>query len=152
MTVTTTDLRKPANRRPARRMTAMLAALTIVLVACSTSPGTDMPNYRTDRPTYQPNSDLTKQSYATTDQVLAAVAAAQQTQVLSDVAAAQLATSQPTPNRDLRRGPRALLRQASDTRCNIRHNVRRMRLRRPKRHEANGGLWGFTCADVGAHP
>ena len=59
MTVTTTDLRRPANRRPARRMTAMLAALTIVLVACSTSPGTDMPNYRTDRPTYQPNSDLT---------------------------------------------------------------------------------------------
>jgi hypothetical protein len=35
---------------------------------------------------------LTEQSYATTDQVLAAVAAAQQTQVLSDVAAAQLAT------------------------------------------------------------
>ena len=55
MTVTTTDLRKPANRRPARRMTAMLAALTIVLVACSTSPGTDMPTYRTDRPTYQAN-------------------------------------------------------------------------------------------------
>jgi thiol:disulfide interchange protein len=92
MTVTTTDLRKPANRRPARRMTAMLAALTIVLAACSTSGGTDMPNYRTDRPTYNPNSDLTAQSYATTDQVLAAVAAAQQTQVLSDVAAAQLAT------------------------------------------------------------
>ena len=103
MTVTTTDLRKPANRRPARRMTAMLAALTIVLVACSTSPGTDMPNYRTDRPTYQPNSDLTEQSYATTDQVLAAVAAAQQTQVLSDVAAAQLATygtnSEPGPSK-----------------------------------------------------
>jgi hypothetical protein len=92
MTVTTTDVRKPANRRPARRMTAMLAALTMVLAACSTSRGTDMPDYRTDRPTYHPNSDLTEQSYATTDQVLAAVAAAQQTQVLSDVAAAQLAT------------------------------------------------------------
>src|SRR4051794_3193817 len=73
-------------------MTTMLAALMIVLVACSTSPGTDMPTYRTDRPTYRPNEDLTHQSYATTDQVLAAVAAAQQTQVLSDVAAAQLAT------------------------------------------------------------
>jgi hypothetical protein len=93
MTVTTTDLRKPANRRPARRMTAMLAALTIALVACS--PGTDMPTYRTDRPTYDPNkpatSYLAEQSYATPDQVLAAVAAAQQTQVVSDVAAAHLA-------------------------------------------------------------
>jgi hypothetical protein len=76
-------------------MTAMLAILTIVLVACSTSPGTDMPTYRTDRPTYDPNkpatSYLTEQSYATTDQVLAAVAATQQTQVVSDVVAAHLA-------------------------------------------------------------
>src|SRR4051812_20252315 len=102
MIVTTTGLRKPANRRPARRMTrrsarrmtVMLAALTIVLVACSTSLGTDMPTFRTDRPTYDPNkptnSYLTEQSYATPDQVLAAVAAAEQIQVLSDAAAAHL--------------------------------------------------------------
>ena len=77
MTVTATDLRKPANRRPTRRMTAMLAALTIVSVTCSTSLG---------------------QSHATTtDQVLAAVAAAQQTQVLSDAAAATVFTDPDGP-------------------------------------------------------
>jgi hypothetical protein len=71
-------------------MTALLAALTIVLAACSS--GTDMPTYRSDRPTYQSNADLTQQRYATTDQVLAAVAAAEQVQVLPDVAAEQLET------------------------------------------------------------
>ena len=99
MTVTTTDLRKPAHRGPTRNMTAMLAALTIAIAACS-PPGTDMPKSHTERPTYQPNgskdSYLTKQSYAGPDQVLAAVAAAQQTQVLSDDAGAHLAElSQP---------------------------------------------------------
>jgi SGNH domain (fused to AT3 domains) len=94
MTATTTYLRKPAKGRPARRMTTMLATLTIALAACSTSLGTDMPTFRTDRPTYDPNkptnSYLTEQSYATPDQVLAAVAAAEQIQVLSDAAAAHL--------------------------------------------------------------
>ena len=93
MTVTTTESHKAATWRPGRRMTAMLAALTIVLAACSTSPGTDMPNYR-NQPTRDPNGStntyLTQQKYATTDQVLAAVATAQQTQVLSDAAAAHL--------------------------------------------------------------
>jgi hypothetical protein len=107
MTVTTTDLRKPANRRAARHMTAMLAALTIVLVACSTFRGTDMPTDRTDRPTYRANEDLTQQTYATTEQVLAAVAAAQQTQVLPDVAAKQLATYSDyrDPDRTFQSGP-----------------------------------------------
>ena len=88
MTVTTADSRKPPKRRPALRMSIMLAALTIVVVACSTSRGTDMPAYQTAGAAA---SELTTQSYATNDQVLAAVAAAQQTQVLSDAAAKQLA-------------------------------------------------------------
>jgi len=88
MTVTTADSRKPPNRRRALRMGVMLAALTLVSVACSTSRGTDMPGYQTAGAAA---SDLTTQSYATTDQVLAAVAAAQQTQALPDAAAEQLA-------------------------------------------------------------
>jgi hypothetical protein len=84
------------SRRSARHLTITLATLAVALVACSTSVGTDMPTYRTDRPTYDPNkpasstSYLTNQKYATTEQVLAAVAAAQQTQALSDAAAKHL--------------------------------------------------------------
>src|SRR6185312_8099087 len=88
MTVTTADSCKPPNRRRALRMGVMLAALTLASVACSTSRGTDMPGYQTAGAAA---TDLTTQSYATTDQVLAAVAAAQQTQALSDAAAEQLA-------------------------------------------------------------
>jgi hypothetical protein len=94
---TMADLWNLAYGRGARRMTTTLATLTVALVACSTSVGTDMPTYRTDRPTYDPNkpassssSYLTKQKYATTEQVIAAVVAAQQTQALSDVAAKHL--------------------------------------------------------------
>lgn len=98
MTVTTTDLREPANPRASRRTTAMLAALTTVLVACSTSPVTDMPAYLSNEPTASDSTERSYASYAypTTDQVLAAVAAAQHTHVLSDVAAAQLATMSET--------------------------------------------------------
>ena len=95
MTVTTIDLRKPAHPPPGRRVSAMLAVLAIALAACSTSPGTNAPTNRTDFvPAYDPNgqksSFLGGQRYATTDQVLAAVAAAQQTEVLSDAAAKHL--------------------------------------------------------------
>src|SRR5690349_1907506 len=67
-----------------RRAAAILAAAAAVATACSSSPATDIPAYQTA-------SDLAPQTYATTDQVLAAVAAAQQTQRLSDSAAAHLA-------------------------------------------------------------
>ena len=94
---TISDLFRQAHGPGARRMTTMLATLMVALVACSTSVGTDMPTYRTDRPTYDPNqpassssSYLTKQKYATTEQVLAAVEAAQQTHALSDAAAKHL--------------------------------------------------------------
>src|SRR4051812_46057789 len=94
---TMADICKLAYGRGAGRMTTTLATLTVALVACSTSVGTDMPTYRTDRPTYDPNqpassssSYLTKQKYATTEHVLAAVVAAEQIQVLSDAAAAHL--------------------------------------------------------------
>ncbi len=84
MTVTTTNLRTPANRRPARRVTAVLAALTTVVAACSASPATDVP-------TYQTTSNFAEERYATTSEVLAAVAAAQQLQVLPEGAAQHLA-------------------------------------------------------------
>jgi hypothetical protein len=95
MTVTMIDLRKPAHPRPGRRMTVMLAVLGIALAACSSSPGANTPTNRTDfAPAYDPNgqknSFLGGQKYATIDQVLAAVAAAQQTEVLSEAAAAHL--------------------------------------------------------------
>src|SRR5262249_47697844 len=63
---------------------AILALLGTVVTACSSSHGTDIPAYQTA-------SDLAPQTYATTAQVLAAVAAAQQTQSLSNNAAAHLA-------------------------------------------------------------
>jgi hypothetical protein len=86
----------PTGGRPANRcVTAVLAVLMIVLAACSSSPGTDLPTYRTDfsspvDPNGSKTSGLSGQQYATTGQVLAAVAAAQQTQAVSDAAAAHL--------------------------------------------------------------
>lgn len=93
--ITTKIVCKPSHARFGRRVIAMLLALTIVLAACSASPGTNSPKDQNDFvPAYDPNgqksSFLGGQKYATTDQVLAAVAAAQQTEVLSDAAAAHL--------------------------------------------------------------
>jgi SGNH domain (fused to AT3 domains) len=77
---------KIANRRSVRCMTSAFAVLAVVLAACSTSPSADTaPQGPKKRP-----SQLTGQSYATTEQVLAAVAAAQQTRVMSDAATAHL--------------------------------------------------------------
>src|ERR1700754_1566655 len=84
MTATTTGAHRRVNLRSICRVAGILAALTMVVAACSASPGTDIPAYQTA-------SELTPQTYATTDQVLAAVAAAQQTQSLSKNAAAHLA-------------------------------------------------------------
>jgi hypothetical protein len=71
----------------------MLAVLTTVVAACSTSAGTDIPAYQSKGASPGTQTvDLTKQKYATTSEVLAAVAAAQETKELPDAAAQQLAT------------------------------------------------------------
>jgi SGNH domain (fused to AT3 domains) len=95
MNATSTAVRKPAYRRPGRQVAVMAAVLAIALTACSPSAGTGTPTYRTDwSAPFDPNgaktSDLAGRQYATTDQVLAAVEAAQHTEVLSDDAAAHL--------------------------------------------------------------
>jgi hypothetical protein len=89
--VTTTGLRK-ANLRSNRTITAMLAVLTTVVAACSASGGSDIPAYQSNgaADSGATSTHLTKLTYASTDEVLAAVAAAQQTQVLPDSAAKQL--------------------------------------------------------------
>lgn len=87
-----TVLRKLTHRRRARWVAPAISVLTIVLTSCSTYGGTDIPAYQSNEAVAGPAvSGLATQSYATTDEVLAAVAAAQQTQELSDVAAQQLA-------------------------------------------------------------
>src|SRR5689334_13353210 len=78
-----------------RYMTALIAVMAIVLAGCTPSPGTETQTYRTDwSAPFDPNggktSDLGGRQYATTSQVLAAVAAAQGTEVVSDAAAAHL--------------------------------------------------------------
>src|SRR6476661_4591433 len=86
-----TGLRR-TNLLPARRIAAMLAVLTIVVAACSPSAGTDMPSYQTKgaAASGDVSTDLTNQTYVPTAQVLAAVAAAQQTQELPEGAAQHL--------------------------------------------------------------
>ncbi len=85
------------NQLPRRRWVwaALFAVLAVASGACSTSSDTNTPAYATDfKPAYDPNgprgSYLGEQKYATTEQVLQAVAAAQQTEALSDAAAAHL--------------------------------------------------------------
>lgn len=70
---------------------AAVVVLTAALTACSTYGATDIPTYQSNRGEPEvATADLTTQSYATTDQVLTAVAVAQNTQSLSDSAAQQL--------------------------------------------------------------
>ncbi|WP_347133189.1 SGNH hydrolase domain-containing protein [Mycobacterium sp. DL] len=71
----------------------MASILTIVLTSCSTYGGTEIPSYQANEAVAGSEvSGLATQSYATTDEVIAAVAAAQQTQELPSAAAQQLAT------------------------------------------------------------
>ena len=94
--MSTSDVRKAPHRRRSPRIAATLALLTVAAVGgCSPSPDSDKPAYATEfKPAYDPNGPkgtyLGQQKYATTDEVLAAVAAAQETQTLSDAAAAHL--------------------------------------------------------------
>ena len=81
--------------RICRRRGGLGVLATAVLVAastgCSSYSSTDMPTYHSDDSAAGAlNAQLTTQSYATTDEVLAAVAAAQQAKDLSDNAAQQL--------------------------------------------------------------
>ena len=74
-----------ATRRAVRRMSAMLSALAISLLACSTPPANVSQRHE--------NTPLASGSYATTAQVLEAVKAAEQLQTLSDTVAASLRES-----------------------------------------------------------
>ncbi|WP_019972186.1 SGNH hydrolase domain-containing protein [Mycobacterium sp. 141] len=85
-------------RRSVRRVATALAVLAVALTACSgrgSDPNIDLSELQSDGTGSTP---LTNQTYATTDQVLAAVAAAQQTQTLPETASEQLVkiTQQPS--------------------------------------------------------
>jgi hypothetical protein len=77
--------RKRATRRAVRRVSAMLSALAISLLACSTPPANVSQSHE--------NTASASESYATTAQVLQAVKAAEQVQTLSDSVAASLQKS-----------------------------------------------------------
>lgn len=69
------------------RLSPMIASVVIGLAACSSSgSGSDMPAYRTQ----QAEIDLTRQTYATASEVVAAVAAAQSLQAMPPAALDQL--------------------------------------------------------------
>jgi SGNH domain (fused to AT3 domains) len=74
--------KNPATRRAVRRMSAMLSALAISLLACSTHPANVSQRHK--------NTPLAVGSYATTGQVLEAVKTAEQMQTLPDIVAATL--------------------------------------------------------------
>ena len=74
-----------AKRRAVRRMSAMLSALAIILLTCSTPHANIF-----QRLENAPNTPLARESYATTAQVLEAVKTAEQVQTLSDTVSASL--------------------------------------------------------------
>jgi hypothetical protein len=74
--------RNRATRRAVRRVSAMLSALAISLLACSTPPANVSQSHE--------NTPSDSESYATTAQVLQAVKAAEQVQTLPDALAASL--------------------------------------------------------------
>jgi SGNH domain (fused to AT3 domains) len=80
--------KNPATRRAVRRMAAIISALAISLLACSTSPANVSQRHENT-----PDTPLASQSNATTAQVLEAVKAAEQLQTLSDKVAASLVKS-----------------------------------------------------------
>ncbi len=92
MSVATGKRFSKPSRRSVRRVATALAVLAVALTACSgrgSDPNIDLSELQSDGTGSTP---LTNQTYATTDQVLAAVAAAQQTQTLPETASEQLAT------------------------------------------------------------
>lgn len=89
----TSPIQPPSSGRRRGRITPLLACVIVALAACSPSDGavSDMPTYTGGQGAdQQADIDLTKQTYATTAEVFAAVAAAQTTQTLPPGAKKQL--------------------------------------------------------------
>jgi SGNH domain (fused to AT3 domains) len=82
--------KNPITGRAARRVSAMLSAVAISLVACSPSPANDSQGHENTLNTLDTLSSVASTSYATTPQVLEAVKTAEQVQTLSDTVAASL--------------------------------------------------------------